>query len=206
MEKKFKIYTKVGDFGDTFTLGGLRVRKDDLRIEAYGEIDELTSWIGVVISHLDEIGDNEEVSRIRNFLISIQNKLFDTGTLVIGMELEEVGSWAEEIEKEIDYIEEKLPSLHKFILPIGSKVSSFTHIARCVCRRAERRVVELSSLIDIDVGIIKFLNRLSDYLFVLSRYLNYLAGIGDTLRDESIYVSKKIKIKVKRENITDEGI
>lgn len=198
--KKVKIYTKVGDEGETFTLGGIKVRKNDPRIEAYGDIDELTSWIGVIISHLDEIKDISEKERIVSFLTLIQNRLFDTGTLVIGMKIDDVNEWTTDIEKEIDYIEDKLPPLRKFILPGGSKVSSFVHIARCVCRRAERSVVELSSLVDVDKSIIKFLNRLGDYFFVLARYLNMLLGVKDIVRDESIYVKKKIKIKPVRKD------
>ncbi|MFN4245323.1 MAG: cob(I)yrinic acid a,c-diamide adenosyltransferase [Brevinematia bacterium] len=195
---KLKIYTKVGDDGYTFTLGGVKVRKDDLRIKAYGEIDELTSWLSVIVSHVDSIQDSYERERIVNFLNLVQNRLFDTGTLVIGMSIQDVKDWVSDIEKEIDYMEEKLKPIRKFILPGGSKLSSFTHVARCVCRRAEREVVELSSKVEIDKNIIMFLNRLSDYLFVLARYFNFLLNVDDIVRGESIYVKNKIKIKPNR--------
>ncbi len=196
---KLKVYTKVGDGGETFTLGGIKVRKDDLRIKVYGEIDELTSWIGVIISHLDDVQSMDERNRILEFLKFIQNKLFDTGTVVIGMVIDEIDSWVLEIEKEIDYIESKLKPIRKFILPGGSKLSSFAHVARCVCRRAERSAVELSFKANVDKRIIKFLNRLSDYLFVLARYFNFLLNTEDITRDDS--VKRKIKVSVKKEQL-----
>ncbi|MGC8869891.1 MAG: cob(I)yrinic acid a,c-diamide adenosyltransferase [Brevinematia bacterium] len=197
-----KIYTKIGDNGETYTLGGGKVRKSHIKIEVYGEIDELTSWLGVIISHLndlkfenasEEVG--KEVERIINFLVSVQNRLFDTGTLVIGGEIKELESWTSELENEIDYMEGNLEPLKKFILPGGSKISSFIHIARTVCRRAERGVVKLSELYPIDLNAIKYLNRLSDYLFVLARYVNKIVGVKDIIKDESIYVKNKLKIK-----------
>ncbi|MGC8766756.1 MAG: cob(I)yrinic acid a,c-diamide adenosyltransferase [Brevinematia bacterium] len=197
-----KIYTKIGDNGETYTLGGGKVRKSHIKIEVYGEIDELTSWLGVIISHLndlkfenasEEVG--KEVERIIDFLVSVQNRLFDTGTLVIGGEIKELESWTSELENEIDYMEGNLEPLKKFILPGGSKISSFIHIARTVCRRAERGVVKLSELYPIDLNAIKYLNRLSDYLFVLARYVNKIVGVKDIIKDESIYVKNKLKIK-----------
>lgn len=196
---KLKIYTKVGDNGETYTLGGGKVKKSHIKIEVYGDIDELTSWLGVIVSYLSEfevMADiKEEIKRIKDFLILNQNRLFDTGTLVIGGEIKELEEWIKDLEKEIDFIDTKLEPLRKFILPGGSKVSSFLHVARTVCRRAERRVVHLSETYPIDMNAIRYLNRLSDYLFVLARYLNKLLSIEDMVKNESIYVRKGLKIK-----------
>ncbi len=165
-----KIYTRTGDDGTTGLIGGTRVKKYNLRLEAYGTIDELNSYIGVVRSlqtdaHADEI------------LEKIQNKLFVIGANLATEDL--VGlvrrqlpcrdADIELLEKEIDLMNEVLPELKNFILPGGCQASSFCHIARTVCRRAERHIVELAEKADIDPLLIKYVNRLSDYLFVLSR-------------------------------------
>ncbi len=192
-----KIYTKIGDSGDTYTLGGGKVTKDHIKIVVYGDIDELTSWLGVVVSLLSEVRDcnSEEVDRLISFVRLNQNRLFDTGSLVIGGDLPEVSGWVEDLEKEIDRMEEKLPKLRKFILPGATKVESFINVARAVCRRAERSVVSLSKQYEIDKEIIKYFNRFSDYLFVLARYVNFLMGTQDIVRDDSVYVRNKRKIE-----------
>ncbi len=160
-----KIYTKGGDKGNTSLVGGTRVSKADAKIEAYGTVDELNSTIGVFAGALN--GVYEE------FLQDIQHKLFNIGSLLaaeedLSFELPSVSDLdIEEIEKEIDKLNEKLPKLKAFILPGGSVVSAQVHISRSVCRRAERRVVALSD--ERYSVILRFLNRLSDYLFVLSR-------------------------------------
>jgi cob(I)alamin adenosyltransferase len=192
-----KIYTKIGDNGDTYTLGAGKVSKDHIKIVVYGDIDELTSWLGVIASLLNEVKDCnlDEIDGLISFIRLNQNRLFDTGTLVIGGEIPEVSGWVEELEKEIDRMEEKLPKLRKFILPGATKVEGFINVARSVCRRAERSVVALSKQYEIDKEIIKYLNRFSDYLFVLARYVNFLMNVTDIVRDESIYVKNKRKIE-----------
>lgn len=204
MEKKFKIYTKTGDKGQTYTLGGVRVSKDDPKIEVYGEIDELMSWIGIILSHMNELPEGEEKEIIIQNLRIIQNRLFDTGTLVIGGKIDELEEWTLDLEKEIDRMDEKLPFLKSFILPGGSRLASFTHIARCVCRRVERRMVSLAKRQDFDENAVKYINRLSDYLFILARYINYLLGVEDVKRDTSIYIKKKIKIKPNKDKTRDQ--
>lgn len=203
MDKKFKIYTKTGDKGQTYTLGGVRVSKDNPRIEVYGELDELMSCIGIILSHIDELPNGKDKDRIVDSLRLIQNRLFDTGTLVIGGKIDELEEWTQDLEEEIDRMDDKLPLVKSFILPGGSKLSSFTHIARCVCRRAERRMVNLASRQEFDCNAIKYMNRLSDYLFTLARYFNYLLDVEDVKREGSIHVKKKIKIKPIKDNITD---
>jgi len=164
-----KIYTKKGDSGTTSLLGGNRVPKHHLRIEAYGTVDELNSHIGLV----RDMNDNEKV---REILLVVQDRLFTLGSLLA---LEKVDSKiklpelfetdVEYLETEIDKMEEELPEMRNFVLPGGHQLISATHIARCVCRRAERSSVHLSEVHKVDELIIRYLNRLSDYLFVLSR-------------------------------------
>ena len=165
-----KIYTKNGDKGETQLLGGTKVSKDNIRLKSYGSIDELNAFIGHIYDHKIDQKTNK-------FLLSIQNKLFDLGSNIAYDQKNEAISIQKldendvtEIEVEIDRIEEKLPTLSNFILPSGHKTTSLCHIARTICRRAERNMVELKINENVDEINIKFLNRLSDYLFVLSRY------------------------------------
>ncbi len=159
-----KIYTKTGDSGQTSLVGGTRVSKANIKIEAYGTVDELNSSLGVIAASHGLYAD---------FIKSIQHKLFNIGSTLaaeenIEFELPSIDS--EDIivlENEIDRLTKQLPRLKNFILPGGSILSANAHISRCICRRAERRVVELE---DKDyVFHIQYLNRLSDYLFILSR-------------------------------------
>lgn len=166
-----KIYTKKGDTGKTSLIGGTRVSKNHIRIEAYGTVDELNSWLGLL---RDETADEAT----KDILINVQNRLFDTGSLLAAdpehnkMKLPELSeNDIVLLEKEIDKMNETLPPIKNFLLPGGHVVVSHCHIARCVCRRAERRVTQLSEESPVEPLIIKYLNRLSDYLFVLSRKL-----------------------------------
>jgi len=159
-----KIYTKTGDKGQTSLVGGTRVSKASVKIEAYGTVDELNSSLGIIAASSSEYSD---------FLKNIQHKLFNIGsTLAAESDLEfNLPSISPEditvLENEIDRLSKVLPRLKNFILPGGSVLSAHTHLSRCICRRAERRVVELD---DQDYTIhVKYLNRLSDYLFILSR-------------------------------------
>ena len=166
-----KIYTKKGDEGQTSLIGGTRVSKNHIRIEAYGTVDELNSWIGLLRDEAADKGAKE-------ILTGIQNRLFDTGSLLAAdpehnkMKLPQL-SEADVVmlEKAIDKMNETLPPIKNFLLPGGHITVSHCHIARCVCRRAERRVTHLSEISKVEPLIIKYLNRLSDYLFVLSRKL-----------------------------------
>jgi len=164
-----KIYTKTGDVGETALYGGRRVLKNDLRIETYGTTDELNSWIGLV---RDVITDEAQ----RQLLKSIQDRLFTIGATLaadsdnsklIVPDLHE--SDVQQLESAIDLMETSLPALKNFILPGGHVYVSYCHLARTVCRRAERMVVALNSVSVVSPLVVKYLNRLSDYLFVLSR-------------------------------------
>ncbi len=173
-----KIYTKTGDKGKTSLFGGTRVPKYNERIEAYGTIDELNSHIGL-------IRDQKIDSHTKDVLIKIQNELFTLGAvLATPKEKEKLKNGQDRLnipkvtdndiqylEKEIDLMNETLPAMTNFVLPGGHPTVSFCHIARCVCRRAERICVALSEKEEIDEIVLKYLNRLSDYLFVLARKL-----------------------------------
>jgi cob(I)alamin adenosyltransferase len=164
-----KIYTKTGDKGQTSLLGGTRVSKSDQRIHAYGTIDELNSYIGL-------LRDQEVNHKRKEILIEIQDRLFTIGSsLAADPEKSNIkkpdlkGSDVSLLENAIDEMEKELPELKSFILPGGHPSVSFCHIARCVCRRAERYTIGLQESSPVEDLIIIFLNRLSDYLFVLSR-------------------------------------
>ncbi len=175
---RMKIYTKTGDLGDTSLFSGKRVRKNNIRIDSYGTIDELNSYLGLIRDHTEnrELHDN---------LIRIQSKLFTLGAMLATPT--ETGSKKEKksklqidligpddishLENEMDRMNETLPEMTHFILPGGHPAVSFCHVARCVCRRAERKTVELHDLEGVDPQILVYLNRLSDYLFVLARKL-----------------------------------
>lgn len=164
-----KIYTKTGDKGKTSLLGGTRVSKSNERIDAYGTVDELNSFLGLV-SDLDS--DQDRAIFIRN----IQSRLFTVGSSLAAEtsrakdfkpDLEE--SDILELENAIDVMNESLPEMKNFIIPGGHQLVSTTHIARTVCRRAERLIIKLSESEDVEDIIVRYLNRLSDYLFVLAR-------------------------------------
>jgi len=164
-----KIYTKTGDQGITSLLGGVRVPKSDLRIDAYGTIDELNSYLGL-------LRDQEVNQKRSNFLKEIQDRLFTIGAeLATSPGKENVKKPdlhqedVEVLERELDDMDVQLPMLSSFILPGGHQSVSFCHLARTVCRRSERIVVELASLEPVSELVIQYLNRLSDYLFVLGR-------------------------------------
>lgn len=166
-----KIYTKTGDKGLTSLIGGTRVPKYDLRIESYGTVDELNSYIGM-------IRDQDINSAHKDILKEIQDRLFTIGASLASdpekskMKIPDLHlSDISLLEKEIDAMNEVLPDLKHFILPGGSQAVSFCHISRCVCRRAERIIVQLKSESFVDEMVIIYLNRLSDYLFVLARKL-----------------------------------
>ncbi len=173
-----KIYTKTGDEGKTSLIGGTKVSKSHRRIEAYGTIDELNSFIGFSQDHL-------KAHDIKNVLAEIQDRLFTIGSaLACDPEKEtklKIPDLHEEditlLEKEMDQMNEMLPAMRSFILPGGNVAASTLHVTRCVCRRAERLCVRLQKKKE-EIGplVIKYLNRLSDYLFVLARYTAHKLG------------------------------
>ena len=178
-----KIYTKTGDLGKTSLIGGTKVLKSNIRIEAYGTIDELNSYIGLV-------NDNCNDDHSKNILKEIQDRLFTIGSSLAcdpdkepKMKLPDLKETdVVLLENEIDKMNEILPEMKSFILPGGHVAVSTTHVARCVCRRAERCCVNMQEhKLFVDPLIIKYLNRLSDYLFVLSRYIGHLFKVSENI-------------------------
>ena len=176
---EWKIYTKTGDRGETSLLGGRRVPKYHLKIEAYGTADELNSFIGL----LRDQGMSESYKQT---LLSIQEKVFVAESLLAcdqGCKQDELPDIKQDdirfLEKEIDVMNEDLPELKHFILPGGNPAVSYAHVCRCVCRRTERIVIHLSEKEAVNELVLQFFNRLSDYFFVLARKIAYDAGIGD---------------------------
>ena len=188
-----KVYTKTGDKGTTALFGGTRVPKDHIRIESYGTVDELNSYIGL-------IRDQDFDQHYKEVLIEIQDRLFTVGAILATPPEKEVMKNGEKrlqnlgivesdielLEKEIDTMEEALPQMTHFVLPGGHTTVSYCHVARCVCRRAERLAVHLSHNEPVADIAIKYLNRLSDYLFVLARKLSH-----DLNADEVKWIPRK---------------
>lgn len=175
-----KIYTKTGDKGQTSLIGGTRVPKHHIRIEAYGTVDELNSWIGLLRDTIAE-------EHVQTILIEVQDRLFTIGSSLAAdpekskMKLPEL---KEEdvtlLENEIDAMDGVLPTMKSFVLPGGNEIVSHCHIARCICRRAERCVSHLTETSPVNETVIHYLNRLSDYLFTLSRKLTMDLGAKET--------------------------
>lgn len=166
-----KVYTKKGDGGITQLIGGTRVPKSSLRIEAYGTIDELNSHIGLIRDSFDNVKSKEQLEEI-------QDRLFTIGSILAAdpesskMKLPDLKSEdVEYLEKAIDEMEKEIPEMKSFVLPGGHVVSSYAHIARCVCRRGERVIVDLDAESPVSDSLKSYVNRLSDYLFVLARFI-----------------------------------
>ena len=168
-----KIYTKTGDKGTTSLVGGTRVPKTHIRLEAYGTVDELNSNLGLLITYLSDEKD-------RTFVRNVQNRLFAVGSsLATDLEKTDLKCASivhpedtECIEREIDRLDALLPPLRAFVLPGGSRAASVCHVCRTVCRRAERRILALAEQCEVAPDLLAYVNRLSDYLFILSRKTN----------------------------------
>ncbi len=179
-----KVYTRTGDAGKTRLAGGQQVWKDSLRVEAYGTVDELNSSIGVVrVFNTDKVGTYPQAARLEEELRCIQNKLFDVGALLAtapGQTFKNMPQLTAQdvtrVERLIDECQKELAPLKEFILPGGGKVSGLLHQARTICRRAERVCVQLARDEIVDPLIVKLLNRLSDALFVLARWVAKTQG------------------------------
>lgn len=168
-----KIYTKTGDNGMTSLVGGKRVEKDDARVEAYGRIDELQSFVGMLASATDEM----QLEDIQRVLFKIGGYLAYEDATSAGVTDEMIA----QLEQQIDRLSEELPPLRTFIIPGGAMAASICHVCRTVCRRAERRMTTLRRTIDIELddNAFIYINRLSDYFFLLARKLNMVAGKED---------------------------
>ncbi|MBS82535.1 MAG: ATP:cob(I)alamin adenosyltransferase [Gammaproteobacteria bacterium] len=179
-----KIYTKSGDKGTTKLIGGKDVQKHNIQVDAYGSIDELNSYVGL-------IRDFSNDSYTKNHLIEIQKNLFNIGAILAFQDKKTAEKQLKKknilitkedilrIENNIDFISDKLPKIDKFIIPGGHQNVSYCHIARTVCRRAERNVTRLKEIYDFQNEILIYLNRLSDYMFVLARKFSKDLGISE---------------------------
>lgn len=183
-----KIYTKKGDEGNTQLFGGVKVKKSAKRLNAYGTVDELNSILGIIISEI-KLSENQDLKSVAKIIKREQSNLLKTGSdLASQMNLPKAmenkisrinEDNIEKLEEEIDEWEKSLPKLTKFILPGGTKIASLVHQARTVCRRAERVTVDLSEEDEINLMVVKYLNRMSDWLFVMARFVNYTEGVED---------------------------
>ena len=181
--KKAAVYTRTGDQGTTGLVGGTRIKKSDSRIHLYGEVDELNSYIGLGLSFLDSSFD-------KLFLQQIQSSLFDLGSNLAcekekraQFKLPQIkASWIEKLETEIDQMDSQLLPLKHFILPGGSSAAAAFHVCRTVCRRIERQMVDFEDQHpgEVPENALEYINRLSDYFFILSRYLNSSNKIDET--------------------------
>lgn len=172
-----KVYTRGGDKGKTSLVGGQRVSKACIRLEAYGTIDELSAHLGLLAAELPEGHEQMMVERIQNCLFNVCTNLATDQSktpLYPSAHLPE-GEIAL-LEQEVDTIMHELPEAHGFILPGGTREAAQAHVCRTVCRRAERRIVALSEEADVSPEVQQYINRLSDYLFVLAKKLNFIAG------------------------------
>jgi cob(I)alamin adenosyltransferase len=189
-----KVYTRTGDAGKTRLAGGQQVWKDSLRVEVYGTIDEVNASVGVVRVMNGESADgHKEAQQLEEELRWVQNKLFDVGSILAtapGQTFKNMPQVAAKdvvrLERMIDRCQKDLEPLKEFILPGGGKVSGFLHQARTVCRRAERLCVALSKTEPVDPMIIKFINRLSDALFVLARWVAKTQGEPEFLWERDV--------------------
>ena len=175
-----KIYTKKGDSGHTSLIDGQIVNKHNLSVDAYGAVDELNSFLGLLKDYIKD-------ETIKDILNNIQPKLFSIGSILASGKNQDILEKVKIEKKDVKYIEfhidsmnNELPELKNFIIPGGHKISSYSHVCRSICRRAERRISELNNEQSVDPIILSYINRLSDFFFVLSRYLMYSDKIEET--------------------------
>ena len=184
--KKSLIYTRTGDKGKTSLVGGARVSKTHVRLEAYGTVDELNSQLGLLYTYLTEEDD-------RKLILWVQHKLFSVGSYLatdqtnttLRVESQIADEDIQRLEHAIDEVDGQLPPLKAFVIPGGSRGSAVCQVCRTVCRRAERRILTLSESCEVTSNVSAFVNRLSDYLFVLGRKLNLLSGTAEIYWDKS---------------------
>ena len=186
--KIMRVYTKTGDNGTTALVGGVRIKKTDIRLEAYGTVDELNSQIGLLVALMEKQGvENETVGSRREELIRIQNTHIKVGThmatdqsktpLYPSAILPE--GETEMLEQAIDSMNAQLPEKQGFVLPGGTVAAAQAHVCRTVCRRAERRIAQLAEIAKVGPEIMQYINRLSDYLFILAKIINFNMGHGE---------------------------
>lgn len=180
-----RVYTKTGDRGTTSLIGGERVSKYDMRVEAYGAVDELTAFVALLGDKMRrEFGEGceraDELCRINSMLMNVEAHLAAGSNLEYP--LPEVSDTSiEALERSIDEMQERLPQITKFTIPGGCVLNSLCHVSRCVCRRAERRAIEVGESYTIEPNVVAYLNRLSDYLYLLGRTMSVECGVEEVL-------------------------
>jgi len=175
-----KIYTRKGDSGQTSLIDGDMVNKHNLSVDAYGTIDELNSFLGLLKDYIKD-------DKIKDILNNIQIKLFSIGSILASGKNQNISAKVKiekkdvvYIELEIDRLNENLPELKNFVIPGGHKTSSYSHVCRSICRRAERKISELNNKSSVDSNILAYVNRLSDFFFVLSRFIKYSDNVSES--------------------------
>jgi len=184
-----RIYTKGGDQGETALAGGQRVPKDAVRIEAYGTVDELNAFIGLAcVTCHEDTAQAGRLGKLTEILRRVQHELFNLGSQLSTLpkdlhpkQARITSAEIEQLEREIDAMNEELPALRSFVLPGGTRLNAELHAARTICRRAERLTVALKRVEEAPPEAVKYLNRLSDALFVLSRWANHVLGVPEVL-------------------------
>jgi cob(I)alamin adenosyltransferase len=184
-----RIYTKQGDAGETHLAGGQRVAKDSARIEAYGTVDELNAFVGLAgISCAEQAVEHPRLPALSAILKRVQHELFNLGSILATLPADVHAKQArvtnadtEQLEREIDAMNEELEPLRSFVLPGGTRLNAELHVARTICRRAERLVVALARVEEVPPEAVRYLNRLSDALFVWSRWANHVMGAAEIL-------------------------
>ena len=184
-----RVYTRQGDRGETALAGGQRITKDSARIEAYGTVDELNAFTGAARATAEEVGAAEpRLAMLAGILLRVQHELFNLGSILATLPEDVHPKQARitdaeilQLEREMDAMNQDLPPLRSFVLPGGSRLNGELHICRTVCRRAERACVTLARAESIPSETVRYLNRLSDALFVWSRWASHVAGVPETL-------------------------
>ena len=191
-----RIYTKRGDKGETSLVGGQRVPKDALRIECYGTVDELNAFVGAACL---AVGNDERVTKLAHILLRVQHELFNLGSVLATLsadihpkQAQVTAADVEQLEREIDEMNESLPALRSFVLPGGSEANVRLHQCRTICRRAERLAVALAREEDVPPAVVQYLNRLSDALFVWSRWVNSALEVPEVLWEPNKAASGRI--------------
>ena len=186
MTKKSLIYTRTGDKGKTSLVGGARVKKTHVRLEAYGTVDELNSQLGLLYTYLTEEGDKKLILWVQHKLFSVGSYLAtDQSNTVLRIESQIADEDIHRLENAIDEADASLPPLKAFVIPGGSRGSAVCQVCRTVCRRAERRILTMAEEHEVTENVSAFVNRLSDYLFVLARKMNLLAETDEIYWDKS---------------------
>jgi cob(I)alamin adenosyltransferase len=179
-----KIYTKTGDGGETGLFGGPRVKKSDARVEAYGDVDELNAAVGTVRAIVEDPEIDRELAHVQDELFCVGAELATPAGAKARSAIPSIDAgWTARLERAIDAWSAELPRLERFVLPGGTRTAAALHVARCICRRAERRVVALAAEAEIAPAALAYLNRLSDFLFVAARLANHRARKEEVLWD-----------------------